>query len=89
MNTLLPWGLAVGVVTVRDVRQYNRPPVPSEFVATGVLFAALTVLAQANPQLAGALSWGLLAAVILKAAPGGGILNRRTNAQEVPAKGGK
>lgn len=92
MNTLLPWGLAVGVVTIRDINVYNRPPLPSEFVATGTLFAALTVLAQANPQLAGALSWGLLLAIILQTAPGGGILHRRTPSQEpatTPTKGGK
>lgn len=82
MNTLLPWALAIGVVTVRDVRVYSRPPVPSEFVATGVLFGALTVLAQAQPQLAGVLAWGMLLAITLKAAPAGGLTGRRTPVQE-------
>ncbi len=85
LHTLLPWALSVGIVTVRDIRVYDRPPLPSEFVATGALFAALTVLAQANPQLAGALSWGLLGAVVLKTATGGGALNRKSAQQE---KGG-
>ena len=89
MNTLLPWALAVGIVTVRDVRVYHRAPVPSEFVATGVLFAGLTVLAQGSPELATALAWGLLAAVVLKGAPSGGITARRVPAQEAPTRGGR
>lgn len=99
MNTLLPWALAVGIVTVRDVRVYNRPPVPSEFVATGVLFGTLTVLAQAQPQLATALAWGMLAAIVLRgtrAGPGGnrtttpgGVTGRRVREQEPTTTGGK
>jgi hypothetical protein len=91
MTTLLPWALSVGVVTVRDVRVYGKPPVPGEFVATGVLFGALTILAQANPPLAGVLAWGMLAAIALQAASTGGLTARRTPAQEPkPVKtGGK
>lgn len=93
VSTLLPWALSVGVVTVRDVRVYGRPPVPGEFVATGVLFGALTILSQANPQLAGVLAWGMLAAITLKAASTGGLTTRRTPAQEqtttTTTKGGK
>ena len=93
MNTLLPWALSVGVVSVRDIKVYSRPPVPGEFVATGVLFGALTILAQANPGLAGALAWGMLVAITLQAARTGGLTTRRTPAQEpqttTPKTGGK
>jgi hypothetical protein len=89
VTTLLPWALSVGVVTARDVRVYSRPPVPGEFVATGVLFGALTILAQANPTLAGALAWGMLVAISLQAARTGGLTSRRTPAQEPTKTGGK
>lgn len=62
MNVFLPWMLSVGMLGIRDIRQGDLP-VPSEFVAASALFAALSVVGSAQPELAGVLAWGVLIAI--------------------------
>ncbi len=66
MGPVLPWLLAVGVQTARDVRTCRKPPVPSEFVASGAAFGLLTLLSQGAPELATVIAWGVLIAIVLR-----------------------
>lgn len=54
-----------GFITVRDLAQNHQPPLPSEFVASFVVFGALSVLAIPAPKAAAAAGWGLVVATLL------------------------
>lgn len=81
MGVLLPWFVAAGLQTVRDVRVYHRPPLPSEFVSSGIVFGGLTILGQANEKLATYLAWGVLIALVLKAGGPSALATRSVAAQ--------
>jgi hypothetical protein len=66
MGVFSAWALAIGLQTLRDVRQ-GHAPLPSEFVASGVAFGTFSVVGQAAPGVGAALSWGLLVAIALQA----------------------
>lgn len=59
------WAVEVGVVTVRDLAQHRRPPLPSELLATFVVFGALGLLAIPAPKAAATVGWGLVVATFL------------------------
>lgn len=97
MGVLLPWFAAMGFQTWRDVTKQGRPPLPSEFIASGAAFAALGFLSQANARLAATLAWGLLLAIAFQVGPdalvnpgpaGQGTPNA-TNRTKVTPTGGK
>lgn len=68
MGAFSAWAVAIGVITYRDVKA-GRAPLPSEFVASGAVFAALAALDQAAHPLGGALAWGFLLAIFLQVGP--------------------
>lgn len=68
---LLAWGVEAGVVTWRAFKRDARPPLPSELVATFVIFGALGIAAEA-PQLrtpAAVMGWGIVIATALNLGP--------------------
>lgn len=67
MGVLLAWAIAAGIQTTRDVRYLGRAPVPSEYVASGMLFGSLSILSSFAESLATALAWGFLFAMTVEA----------------------
>lgn len=66
MNTLtVPWAVEVGIITARDLASDHRPPLPSELLASFVVFGALAALAIPAPKAAAAAGWGLVVATVL------------------------
>lgn len=73
MNPLAaPWGVEMALVTWRSVRQHKRPPFPSEYLATFLVFGAFSVLADSQPKLAQLLGWGMVTATFLNLFPNPG-----------------
>jgi hypothetical protein len=65
----LAWGAEIGVITVRDLAGQRRLPLPSELLATFVVFGGLSVIA-GNPTArpaANATAWGLVLATLIVA----------------------
>lgn len=60
-----PWAVEVGVITVRDLTAVHRPPLPSELLASFVVFGALAGVSLAAPKAAVAAGWGLVVATVL------------------------
>lgn len=91
MGTFLAWFTAIGLQTFRDVRVEHRAPIPSEFVASGALFGALTLLSGFDDGLAAVLAWGFLVAIALEAggpvALAGGISPNAAASSRAIAKG--
>lgn len=54
-----------GIITVRDLADARRMPLPSEFLAAFAVFAALGMLAIPAPKAAAAAGWGLVVATFL------------------------
>lgn len=59
------WAVEVGIVTVADLANENRPPLPSELLASFVVYGGLGVLAVAAPRAAVAAGWGIVLATLL------------------------
>lgn len=80
MNLVLAaWTVEAGLISVRDLAQYKRLPLPSEFLATFIVFGALAALGgtSSGRRPAGAVAWGLVIATAINGAetwskPGGG-----------------
>lgn len=69
MGVFTAWFVAIGLQTIRDVKVEHHAPMPSEFVASGAIFGALSLLGgiEGAEGLAGVLAWGILIALALKA----------------------
>lgn len=68
---LAAWGVEAGIVTYRSFRTQQRPPLPSDFVATFILFGTLGLVAE-SPTLAPAatlVGWGVVLATVLNLGP--------------------
>lgn len=68
MDSLVwPWVTEIAFISYRDVTQNKpaRPPLPSEFLATFVVFGGLTLVAQANTRVASLMGWGFVIATAL------------------------
>lgn len=66
---LLPALVEVGLVTARSVKQRDRVPLPSEFVAVFVVFGGCAIAASWDRRLGAALGWGIVAATFLNVMP--------------------
>ena len=61
------WLVEVGIIGVRDLSQSRRLPVPSELLATFVVFGALGLVAESSTfrQAANVTAWGIVIATLL------------------------
>lgn len=63
MNPIVtPWIAEVVILSVRSVRRDKRPPLPSEFAATFVIFGGASLIAGKFQQPAVLFSWGIVIA---------------------------
>jgi hypothetical protein len=66
MNPVVaPWMAQCVIMTVRSVRKDHRPPLPSEFVATFIIFGSASLLATRVPQVPALFCWGIVIASTL------------------------
>lgn len=64
MNPLLvPWLAEIGLITWRDVKNDNRPPFPSEVLATFVIFGGFSLIP--NEKVGSLMGWGIVVATLL------------------------
>lgn len=59
------WAVEVGIITVSDLVDHHRPPLPSELLASFVIFGALAGLSGPAPKAAAVTGWGLVIATLL------------------------
>jgi hypothetical protein len=86
---VLPWLAEIGLITWRDMRNNKRPPLPSELLATFVVFGTLSLIPQEYGTVAGLAGWGFVVATLLNAvSPSastfGGILTNPSNSPTLP-----
>lgn len=78
---LLAWAVEAGIVTWRSFAKDHRPPLPSEFVSTFVVFGVLGAIAEIpNARtLATVTAWGIVLATALNYAdPASGTIGGKT-----------
>lgn len=63
MGLAAAWLFEVGIITVRDFATVKRPPLPSELLATFVVFGLLSVVPA--PKATTAAGWGIVIATLL------------------------
>lgn len=64
---MLAWMVEVGIISVRDFVAVKRPPLPSELLASFVVFGGLGILSESS-TLRGpvnATAWGIVVATLL------------------------
>lgn len=63
------WLVEVGIISVRDLAGPKRPPLPSELLATFVIFGGLGAISGSSTarQPAAAVAWGIVVATLLSA----------------------
>lgn len=64
---LAAWAVEIGLITINDLGRNRRLPLPSEFLATFIVFGALTAIG-GNPTArrpAGLVAWGLVIATAI------------------------
>lgn len=57
-----PWMAEIGIVSWRSVVRDKRPPLPSELLATFVIFGAFSIVSVSQPKIGSALGWGIVIA---------------------------
>ncbi|MGH7484002.1 MAG: hypothetical protein ACREMY_00175 [bacterium] len=64
---LAAWAVEAGIITIRDLATSKRFPLPSEFLATFIVFGTLTALGgtASGRRPAAAVAWGLVVATAL------------------------
>ncbi len=67
MGVLMAWMVAIGLQTVRDTKNENRAPLPSEFIASGAWFGALTLVDGFASPVGSFIAWGTLFALLIQA----------------------
>jgi len=61
MNSITaPWTAEVVLLSWRSVRNKHRPPLPSELLATFVVFGAIGLVTSSNPKIGSLLGWGIV-----------------------------
>lgn len=90
MGVFSAWVVAIGLQTVRDVRN-DTAPLPSEYVASGVWFGALALVDGFLSPVGSLVAWGTLAALAYQAAGRAGGLGSLlgTTTAATPTKPGK
>lgn len=71
---LLPWFVEIGFISIRSLSSQHRPPLPSELLASAVIFGALGAIAGSGPQAAtpaALTAWGLVIATALSGTTSG------------------
>lgn len=70
MNTIaIPWGAEIAIITWRSVKDRNRPPIPSELLASFIVFGGISLLAPSQPKIASLMGWGIVIATALNVFP--------------------
>lgn len=64
-SLVVPWAAQVGVITARDFASDHRPPLPSELLASFVVFGFLAGIAIPAPKAATLAGWGIVLATVL------------------------
>lgn len=66
-GVLLAWLVEMGIISVRDLAKVHRPPLPSELLASFVIFGSLGMLAESETArpVANVTAWGLVVATFL------------------------
>lgn len=87
---MLAWGAEVGIIAIRDLVGPRRLPLPSELLATFIVFGGLSVLSESSTfkGAANATAWGLVLATVLSSkvdvlAPIGDFLSGSTPGETV------
>jgi hypothetical protein len=62
---MVAWLAEVGIISVRDLSQSRRPPLPSELLATFVVFGGLGLAPGQAARPAAAVAWGIVVATLL------------------------
>lgn len=84
---ILPWLVEVGIITWRDISQQHRPPLPSEMLATFVVFGGFSLIAAQDSRVGKALGWGIVIATALNVFnPQATSVSTVFKAQAAPAK---
>lgn len=65
MNVVFPWVAEVVLISWRTVRRDKRPPLPSELLATFVVFGTASVIGTKYPEFATTFGWGIVIATAL------------------------
>lgn len=65
---ILAWGVGVGIITYRTVRDCHRPPMPGALLASSGAFALLALLSEPAPELAVTLAVGFDIAALMNLA---------------------
>lgn len=64
---MVAWLAEVGIISVRDLVGPKRPPLPSELLATFVVFGGLGLASGEAQRPAAAVAWGIVLATLLSA----------------------
>ncbi len=64
-NITLPWTAEVVLISWRSVNKQKRPPLPSELLATFIVFGTAGLVTQKNPQVGSLFGWGIVIATLL------------------------
>lgn len=86
MNPILaPWLAECVILTARSVKRDHRPPLPSEFVATFVVFGTASMIANTKAQDAATVfSWGIVIATLLNLFDADGRIRLQPKGATVP-----
>lgn len=68
-SILFPWMAEVVLISWRSVRNRKRPPLPSEFLASFVIFGTFSLVAVKSDRVASVLGWGVVIATGLNFFP--------------------
>lgn len=66
-NLLLPWMVEIGLVSWRTVKFGGRPPLPSELLASFVIFGGFSIIP--NRKIGTTMGWGIVVASALNLLP--------------------
>ena len=66
MNSITtPWLAELVLISWRTFRQQSRPPLPSELLASFIIFGTAGVVTQKAPQVGAVFGWGIVVATAL------------------------
>lgn len=85
----VPWMVEIGIITWRSVKKEKRPPLPSEILASFIVFGAFSLIP--NDRIASLMSWGIVIASALNILPSivSGPTESLSTGALTPVKGGQ